>query len=82
MIQVTNASVSVGTTKSNEGGKVVKKIGLFLISSTLVTVSAAVLCSFTSAQAGCQQQPIGGACGDRTGQWVPLFAAWRRDGRT
>jgi hypothetical protein len=58
VIQVTNASVSVGTTKSNEGGKVVKKIGLFLISSTLVTVSTAVLCSFTTVQAGCQQQPI------------------------
>ena len=35
-----------------------KKIGLFLVSSTLLTVSAVVLCSFTSAQAGCQQQPI------------------------
>ena len=58
MIQVTKASGSIGTTKSKAGGKVVKKIGLFLVSSSLLIVSAAVLCSFTSAQAGCQQQPI------------------------
>ena len=36
-----------------------KKIKLFLVSSSLLIVSAAVLCSFTSAQAGCQQQPLG-----------------------
>jgi hypothetical protein len=37
----------------------VKKIKLFLVSSSLLIVSAAVLCSFTSVQAGCQQQPLG-----------------------
>ena len=58
VIQVAKGSGSVGTIKNKEGGKVVKKIGLFLVSSTLLTVSAAVLCSFTSAQAGCQQQPL------------------------
>ena len=58
MIQVTKALGSVGTTKSKEGGKVVKKIGQFLVSSTLLTVSAALLCSFTTVQAGCQRQPI------------------------
>ena len=82
MIQVTKESGSVGTTKSKEGGKVVKKIGLFLVSSSLLIVSAAVLCSFTNAQAGCQQQPIGALAGDGTWQWVPLFATGRRDGRT
>ncbi len=58
MIQVTKESGSVGTTKSKEEGKVVKKIKLFLVSSSLLIVSAAVLCSFTSVQAGCQQQPL------------------------
>jgi hypothetical protein len=58
VIQEAKASGSVGSTKNKEGGKVVKKFGLFLVSSTLLTISAAVLCSFTSAQAGCQQQSL------------------------
>jgi len=36
----------------------VKKIGLILVSSSLLIASMTVLCSFSTAQAGCQEQPI------------------------
>jgi hypothetical protein len=38
-----------------------KKIGRFLISSSLLIASAMVLCSFTDVQAGCQKIPIAAA---------------------
>ena len=38
-----------------------KKIGRFLVSSSLLIASATVLCSFTDVQAKCQKQPIGSA---------------------
>jgi hypothetical protein len=38
-----------------------KRIDRFIISSSLLIASAAVLCSFTDVQAGCQKQPIGSA---------------------
>jgi len=38
-----------------------KRIGRFVVSSSLLIASAAVLCSFTNAQAHCQVQPIAAA---------------------
>jgi len=35
-----------------------KKIGRFMVSSSLLIASATVLCSFTDVQAGCQKQPL------------------------
>ena len=35
-----------------------KKIGRFMVGSSLLIASATVLCSFTDVQAGCQKQPL------------------------
>ena len=44
-----------------KGGKVMNKIGRFIVGSSLLIASATVLYSFTDVQAGCQKQPIGSA---------------------